>query len=93
LSLVFILGFGVVHTLPFRSQSSKCEFSDSSFENHIVMILTRIKFSRHGAVLQPSACSKDGDTAALVFPGFDDSPKVDFELDGEVLSRLGPSSE
>ena len=67
-----------------------CEFGNPAFEGHLVTIAARITYGRHGGSLMSLACNNDSTTAAILFPGTDEAPKVKFQSDHTTLERLRP---
>ena len=66
-----------------------CDLGDhSSFEGKRLSIRGRLGFTMHGTAFLPEPCKNSPPGVAVLFPGNENSPKVEFTFDPQTLERL-----
>ena len=87
---LFLLGTAVVFGATDR-EITLCDLGNpSSFEGGRVSIRGRIGFTMHGTAFLPEPCKNSLPGVAVLFPGKENSPNVEFVLDPQALARLSP---
>ena len=88
---VFVLAAGI--TLGAANQDiTVCDLVNhaEAFDGKTVRLRGRIAFTMHGIAVLGESCKNSPQGVAVLTPGGDHSPQVDFSLDSQASERLAP---